>query len=295
MIKHIRNFLNGMAFGVTQIVPGVSSGTIAIILGFYDELIEAVNHFAKDRRKYLAFLVPLLIGIAAGIILFGSIVHDLLTSFSFPTMLFFIGLIVGIIPLVYAKIKEPGQNVRPKEIVLVVIPMILLVLISGLKPQTVTSPVDVIGGMGAGYMLFLFFVGVVAAAALVIPGVSGSFVMLLLGVYHVVVFSVSSIRYWLGDLSNLALFLDICKVLAPFAIGVIVGGLSTARLIEKFLKDYHKVIYSVILGLLLGSVYVLFKEPIVFQSGVTAVTAVVGAVTFLAGCAAAFMIGKKRL
>jgi putative membrane protein len=295
MTKYIRNFVNGMAFGVTQIVPGVSGGTIAIILGFYDELIEAVNHFTGDARKYLKLLIPLLLGIAAGIILFGSLVHYLLTSYSFPTMLFFIGLIVGIIPLIYAKVKEPGQKLKSKEVALVLVPMILLIAVSGLKPQTVTAPADVIAGMGAGYMVFLFFVGVIAAAALVIPGVSGSFVMLLLGVYHVVVYSVSSIRYWLGDITNLALFLEICKVLAPFAIGVVIGGLFTARLVEKFLKEYEKAIYSVILGLLSGSVFVLFREPIVFQSGVTAVTAVIGVITFLAGCAAAFAIGKKRL
>ena len=295
MTKHIRNFLNGMAFGITETIPGVSGGTIAIILGFYSELIETVNHFTEDYRKYLKFLIPLIIGMASGILLFSSIIHYLLTNYSFPTMLFFIGLIIGIIPLVYKKIKEPGQRLKPNEIALIAVPMLFLMTVSGLKPETVTIPADVIRGMGVSYMAFLFFIGVIAAAALVIPGVSGSFVMLLMGVYHVVVFSVSSIRHWLIDPSNLSLLLDICKILMPFAIGVIIGGLSMARLIEKLLKDYHKVVYSVILGLLLGSVYVLFREPIVFQSGVTGVTAAIGVITLLTGCAAAFTIGKKRL
>ncbi|MCL2034516.1 MAG: DUF368 domain-containing protein [Oscillospiraceae bacterium] len=295
MKKHLRNYINGTAFGVAQVIPGVSGGTIAIILGFYDELIASVNHFAEDYRKSLKFLIPFMIGIACAILLLSSVISYLLTSFSFPTMMFFIGMIVGITPLVYNKIKEPGKRLRQKDAALVVIPMILLVLFSGLKPQAAISPAEVINDMGAGYMAFLFLVGVIAASALIIPGVSGSFIMLLMGVYHVVVFSVSSIRHWLLDMPSISLFLDICKVLLPFTVGVAIGVLLTARLVEKLLKNYHKALFSVILGLLLGSVYVLLKEPLVYQSGVTPVMVIAAAVTFPAGCAVAFMIGKRRL
>ena len=295
MKKYLKNCFNGAAFGVAQVIPGVSGGTIAVILGFYDELIWSVNHFTEDYKKSLRFLAPFMIGIACAIILFSSAIHYLLTRFSLPTMMFFIGMIVGIIPLIYKKIKEPGNRLKTGEAALALSFMILLMLFSGLKPQTALSPEQIIAGMSAGYMAFLFLVGVIAAAALIIPGVSGSFIMLLTGVYHVVVFSVSSIRYWLLDMTNLSLFLDICKVLFPFTIGVAIGALLTARLVEKLLRDYAKALFSVILGLLLGSVYVLFNEPLVYQSGVTPVMAIIGAVTFPAGCAAAFMIGKKRL
>ena len=295
MLKHIRNFFNGMVFGVTEIIPGVSGGTIAVLLGFYGELIEAINHFTQNYKKHLKFLLPLVLGMVSGILLFSSLIHYLLTNHSFPTMLFFIGLIAGLIPLVYAKVKERGQRLRTGEMALIAVPMLFLIVMSGLKPEAAASPADVIGNMDIRYMAFLFFVGMVAAAALIIPGVSGSFVMLLMGVYPVVVFSVSSIRHWLGDITNLSLMLDICKVLIPFGIGVIAGGLSMAKLVEKLLKSYSKIIYSIILGLLLGSVYALFKEPIVFQSGVTPAAAVVSAITFAAGFAAALTIGKKRL
>src|SRR5215510_6520550 len=98
MLKLVRNFLNGLAFGITETIPGVSAGTIAIILGFYFELIETVNHFTENIPKRLKFILPLVLGIIAGILLFSSIINYLLGNYSFPTMLFFIGLISGIIP-----------------------------------------------------------------------------------------------------------------------------------------------------------------------------------------------------
>jgi putative membrane protein len=295
MIKKIRDFINGLAFGITQIVPGVSGGTIAIILGFYYELIEAVNHFTEDYRKYLRFILPFLLGTVIGIVTFSSIINYLLTNYSFPTMLFFIGLIVGIIPPIYFKVKDPARRFTFGEIALVALPALALLIISELKAVSVTNPVEIINNIDIPYMFFIFFAGVIAAMALIMPGVSGSFVLLLLGIYPLITYSLSTIGNLLTDITNITLMLDICKVLVPLGIGVIIGGLSMARLIEKLLKDYYKITYLVILGLLIGSVYALFNEPIVFQSGVSAITIIISSVTFLLGFIISFYLGKKRL
>lgn len=295
MTKHLRNFLNGLAFGITETVPGVSGGTIAIILGFYDELISSVNHFTENYRKSIRYFIPLLLGMATGIVVFSSITNYFLTNHSFPTMLFFIGLVTGIVPLVYSKVKTPGRMFNPKELLLIAIPILALALMSNLKTASITSPAEVIDSITVPFMFFILVSGIVAAAALVIPGVSGSFVLLLLGIYPLAIFSVSNIRYWLLDITNTGLMLDICKVLVPLAIGVLIGGITMARLIEKFLKSYYKAAYSIILGLLIGSVCVLLKDPIVFQSGVTTPAVVIGVVTFAAGCVLSFSLGKKRL
>ncbi|MCL2763362.1 MAG: DUF368 domain-containing protein, partial [Treponema sp.] len=110
MLKLVRNFFNGMAFGITETIPGVSAGTIAIILGFYFELIETINHFTENLKKSLALLMPLILGVITGLVLFSSLIHFLLTHYSFPVMLFFIGLIVGIIPHIFVKVKEPERG-----------------------------------------------------------------------------------------------------------------------------------------------------------------------------------------
>jgi putative membrane protein len=295
MYKAIKDFFNGMVFGITQTVPGVSGGTIAIILGFYFKLIEAINHFTENVRRHLKFLLPLAFGTAVGIVLFSSIINFLLANYSFPTMLFFIGLIVGVIPHIYSKVREGGRKLKLKEILLIMIPFLILLAMSGLKGVSVTDPEEAINNIDVPFMIFIFFAGMISAAALVIPGISGSFVLLLLGIYPLVIYSVSSIRFLLTDITNFTLMLDICKVLAPFGIGIIIGGLLTVRLIEKLFKKYHRAIYSVILGLLSGSVFLLFINPIVYKSGISPVIIIIGAATFFLGCVTAFCLGKKRI
>jgi putative membrane protein len=243
--KLIRNFFNGLAFGITETVPGVSGGTIAIILGFYYELIETVNHFTEDVKKYARFIIPLGIGMVTGLVLFSSIVRSLLTNHSLPTMLFFIGLIAGIIPLIYNKVREPLQQ-KPRRWGMVAGPVVLLVIITYLKGAADVNFSNMYGNVSFPFMLFILVAGIVAAAALVIPGVSGSFVLLLIGIYPLVTHSVSEIPIWLTDIRNVSLLGNICKVLIPLGIGIIIGGLSMARLIENLLKNYHTIIYSIL-------------------------------------------------
>jgi putative membrane protein len=295
MIKLVKDFLNGIALGIVEIIPGVSGGTIAIILGFYFELIETINHFTKNIRKNLRFAIPLLLGMITGIILFSSLIKFLLNNYSFPTMLFFIGLITGIIPHIYKKTKEE-HRLKLTNIVLIAAPFILLIVLSFIKKEaSVSNYEEIINNIGIPYMIFIFIAGILAATALIIPGISGSFVLLLLGIYPLAIYSISSLGTLLSDFSNTALIFNILKVMAPLAVGIIIGVLLMARLIENLLKNYQSVIYSLILGLLSGSVFFLFREPMVYSSGLSAVIVIIGAVTFLVGAVLSFLIGKKRL
>ena len=295
MLKTIRNIFNGLAFGITETIPGVSGGTIAIILGFYFELIETINHFTEDIKKSLRFLLPLVVGMVAGILIFSSIINYLLLHYSFPTMLFFIGLITGIIPHIFSKVKNPSQKLNAKDILLIAVPFLALITISFLKAIPVTEPAEAIASIDLPYMIFIFFAGIIAAAALIIPGISGSFVLLLLGIYPLVIHCLSKLGLLLADITNTALIVQIGKVLAPLVIGIIIGGLTMARLIEKLLKNYHRTIYSLILGLLSASVIVLLKTPIVYKSGISPLIIAAGIVTLLLGAVTSFNLGKKRL
>ena len=295
MIKLLMNFLNGISFGVVETVPGISGGTIAVILGFYDRLLESVNDFTKEPKKSIAFLAPFLIGIAIGIVSFASLINFLLEHYSLPTMIFFIGLIAGIIPIIFKKVKTKGVMLKPLYIVLTLIPIIALVIISHLKVNTEINPVEIIKNIDFMYMLFIFAAGIIAAFALIIPGLSGSFVLLLFGIYPLATHSISSIRVYITDVTNISVLMDIFKVLIPLAIGVALGGISMARLVEKLLKNYHEIIYSLILGLMIGSVYVLFKEPIVYHSGKDPIFIAISIITFVIGAVTSFMLGKKKM
>ena len=295
MLKGIRNFLHGLVLGITQVIPGVSGATIAIILGVYFEIIEAINHFTKDFRKHSKFVFPLVFGLVCGILLFSSIVNFLLANYSFPTMLFFIGLIAGIIPHLYTKLKEGGRKLKGADILLIAVPFLILLAVSGLRGESITDPGEAIDNIGVPYMVFIFFAGILAAASLIIPGFSGSFVMLLLGVYPLVIYSISSIRLLLADITNVLLLINICKVLVPLGIGIIIGGLSMSALIEKLLKNHTRTVYSIILGLLFGSVLVLFREPMVYRSGLSTLHIIAGILSLSLGCVVSFCLGKERI
>jgi uncharacterized membrane protein len=142
----------------------------------------------------------------------------------------------------------------------------MLGVLAALKEPSVKSPVEIIAAMGAPFMFFVFFAGILAAAALVIPGVSGSVVLIIMGVYPFAIYCLSQIGRLITDVTNVTLLLDICKVLIPLGIGIMIGALAMLRLIEKLLKNYYETVYSIILGLMAGSVYVLINHPIVFNS-----------------------------
>ncbi|MCL2140799.1 MAG: DUF368 domain-containing protein [Dehalococcoidia bacterium] len=292
MLRIIKNFLNGLAFGITETVPGVSGSTIAIMLGFYDEAIHSINHFSLDYRRSFRFVIPLLIGIALGILIFSSIMDFLLDNYSFPTMALFIGLVVGIIPQVHSKVRAHPYRFEFKTVILVIVPIVLLVVLSFMKNPEPTEPAEAIKTISIPFMVFILLAGIIAAAALVVPSISGSFILLLLGLYHLVMYSVSSIRLAFSDTT---LLLNVCKVLCPLAIGILIGGFSMSKLIEKLLKSHHKVTFSIILGLLIGSVFVLFSDSSTYQSGMSTLMVILGVFTFACGVTASFMLSKKNV
>jgi len=295
MPKFIRGFLNGLVFGVTQIIPGVSGGTVAVILGFYNELIEAVGHFSSDARRHARFLIPLLLGTAAGFLAFAELIDRLLARHSLPVMYLFIGLVAGVIPHIYKRAREtkPWTVCSLSMVILAAAVPIAASFLRGDAPSAV--PADVIAGIGAPYIALLFLAGVLASAALIIPGVSGSFVLLLMGIYPVATHTLSSIRVWAGGMSDMPLAMDVLKVLLPLGIGIVIGGLSTARLISRLLRIHRQTVYRLIFGLLLGSVAALFRDPMVYRSGAGGMTVAAGCAALVLGCASSYWLGKKRM
>jgi len=294
MRKDIRNFLNGSIYGVTLIVPGVSATIFAIILGFYDELIGAINHFSEDYRKNVRYLAVFMLGIAAGAVVFSSLLLYLLTEFSFPTMLFFMGLLLGIVPFTVSKAKGSVHRLAPQEIVLAVVSFAALIALSQVVNTAGMQPAYGASAMSAALIFYVLIAGLINGATLVIPGLSGAFILLIMGLYPIIIQSVSSVGDFLGDLSNLSLLRDIAVVLLPFGIGAVIGCLVMARLMEKLLRDYHQSVYAVILGLLIGSVVTLIWEPMVYQSGMSTPAIISGVLTLCTGCAASYVLGKKQ-
>ncbi|MBO5120450.1 MAG: DUF368 domain-containing protein [Bacilli bacterium] len=267
--------LKGFLLGIANIIPGVSGGTLALTLGIYQDLIGAISHFFKNLKKNLAFLIPLGIGMLAAVLLGSKVITYCLDKFTLPTTLFFIGLIVGGIPLLTKKLK--GRKVKPFNLAVFLLTFSIVMIMTFLNAGN--NAVD-LTNMSVIKFLILIVIGMVAAATMVIPGVSGSFVLMLLGYYIPVVGTV-------GNLTNFSELGHNLLILAPFGIGIAIGIVGIAKLIEFLLKKYEIPTYYGIIGFVTSSVIGLGIGLIGVETSTLQVLA--GLVLFIL----AFVIGYK--
>jgi putative membrane protein len=190
-------------------------------------------------------------------------------------------LIAGVVPNIFSQIKASKERLNLRDMLLMLIPCAIVLLIS--------LPNFGAGGAGTDVyvdlpmMLYIFVVGVIAAASLLIPGLSGSFILLIAGIYPLAINAVSSIRILITDIGNLEPLFNIVRVLGPLGIGVIIGVLLTARLIERLLKSRQKEVYQVVLGLLSGSIIVLIINHALIHIGDGVLTLIIGLICLAIG------------
>lgn len=248
MKEFIFNILRGIVIGISNVIPGVSGGTMMVSMGIYDRLILVLTHFIKRMKEAVALLVPILIGMLLAIAIFAKLFSEVLfPKFPLQTNLFFIGLILGGLPIIYRKVK--GVSVKLPQIIAFVV---FFVLVAGLAVigEGNGSSADIT--LSAGNVLKLFGVGVIAAATMVIPGVSGSMIMMILGYYNTIIDTINECINALRAFDIPAL-LDTFIVLVPFGIGVAVGIVAVAKLVEFMLKKFPAVTYWAIIGLIVAS------------------------------------------
>ena len=247
-LRWLKLFFVGVVFGVANVIPGVSGGTMLVIFGVYDELTEAISGIKAIFRN-LGFLIPFGLGGAAGIFGFAVVVKWLFNNFGLQTNMFFIGLILGSIPLI-VKIGTSERKAKPVCIIPFVIAMAAVIGLAVLeRADIVNLTSQTVEGFDVLFMLKIMVCAVLAAVTMIIPGVSGSFVMMLLGVYQTVIDSITTLRL---------------VVLVPFAIGAVIGIIGGAKLISVLIGKNKLMVYSAILGLVVGSVYAILPEDFGF-------------------------------
>lgn len=242
----IMNFVKGVFVGVANIIPGVSGGTIAVILGIFDELIAAVNRIRTQLKKSLSLLIPIGLGAGVGILLFSKLIKYSLEHFPAPTNLFFTGLILGSIPFIYK--KATSKDFRWGYAVSLVLAMGIVVLFAVMKPP---ESGQIIRELTVGSFFSILFSGLIAAAAMVIPGVSGSFVMILLGMYETVLTAIDEMNV---------------LILIPLAIGVLLGLILIVKLIAFVMDKFFGYTYYAILGFILGSLFGMFYNKELYET-----------------------------
>ena len=284
-MKTIVEILRGVLIGLANIIPGVSGGTMMVSMGIYDTIIGCINTLFKDFRRCVKILWPYLVGMVLGILGLAKLITYLLGTFPLQTNLTFIGLIFGGLPVILHKTK--GEKKGAPGLIAFVAAFALVIVLQILGEG---NGQDAALSFSIGQILILFIMGVIASATMVIPGVSGSMMLMLLGYYNPIVGSVSRMVDALLHV-NMSEILACCGVLVPFGIGVVVGIFAIAKLIELLLSRYPGPTYCAILGLVAASPVAILMA--MDYPGVTLISWVIGAALFAAGFAAAYRLGGE--
>lgn len=237
----------GFFMGIANVIPGVSGGTIALILGIYEKFIGAISHLLSNLKENLKFLIPIAIGMVLSVITLSRVIDYSYDHFPIPTCLFFVGLVLGGIPMLLSKVKGKKES-KKKVNYLVFLSTFSLVIVMACAELIfnldMTVNLDKIGILG--YIL-LFGVGLIAAATMIVPGVSGSLVLMMLGYYYPILELIKKITQFENLFHNLI-------VAGVFGIGVLVGIVGASKIIEYLFKKYEIATYFGVLGFIFASV-----------------------------------------
>lgn len=280
----IKSIVKGMIIGIANIIPGVSGGTMAVSMGIYDKLIHCVTHLFSDFKKSVKFLLPIFIGAAIGLVGLSFAIEYMFAHVPLPTNLLFIGLIVGGLPAIWKNIK--GNKVKVGHIIAFVL---FFSLVAGLAAFGNQEGADVVLNPSPGMAVTLFFVGVLASATMIIPGVSGSMILLLIGFYNPIVMEINDFIRALVALDAVGLRRGFALFL-PLGIGIVVGIFGIAKLIEIVFEKFPLYAYWAIMGLIVASpVAILLLGS---MGTISIATVLAAALCFVAGCLVAYKLGE---
>lgn len=278
--------IKGFIMGIANIIPGVSGGTLAMTLGIYEQFISSISHLFSKLKENLKFLIPVAIGMGLAIVTLSRVIDYSFKHFPLPTMLFFVGLVLGGIPMIYNKIKDEKKT-NLSNIITFLIPFTVVIFMSVIGMfSTGMGEVNLANINLLGYII-LFLVGMVAAGTMVIPGVSGSLVLMLLGYYYPILGLIKAITKF----ENLAHNIVVAGV---FGLGIIVGIVAISKLIEFLFNKYEKKFYFGVFGFILASAPAIFLSGIQEIAIIFTVPQVIAAVILLGlGLVIAYKLGEK--
>lgn len=273
-MRLIQNVIIGIIMGVANIIPGVSGGTMVVMLGVYDKFIEELSYcinelknlfkiekgkgilksigqfFVNIWKREKNFLIPIFVSLAISVYILSKIFSGMSETAQMLRNFAFVGLIIGGIPFLVKELKKakPGKKEKINEngkvskiryILPFLITLIIIVTIYILKTKGIVIPAIKLENISFIQKIIIFLIGAIAAFSMVIPGISGSMIVVILGYYELMTKSISSF--------NLAFII-------PFAIGIIVGIIVAIKIIKYLLENYYITTYSGIIGFVLGSI-----------------------------------------
>lgn len=233
------NCIKGIAIGAGAILPGISSGVLCVVFGIYEKLLDSVLNFFSNIKKNTKFLLPILFGIVIGILIFSNILNYFLFEFPIQTKSIFIGLILGSIPSLIKEVNNK-TNFKLHYILYTLFTFILGITSVLLEKYVNFSPVS-----NSFSYLYLILSGFIMSVGIIVPGVSSTIILMLMGVYSTYLSSISCLYF---------------PVLIPMGIGLILGCLICMKLTKFLLAHFYAQTFYIIIGFTLGSIFVLFPN-----------------------------------
>ena len=280
-----KNIIKGMMIGIANIMPGVSGGTLAVSMGIYDKLIHCITHILSEFKVSMKFLLPIFAGAGIALVALTFVIEALFQYYPIPTNLLFIGLIVGGLPPVVTKVKSHKLSFGH-----ILAGLLFFALVVGMAMMGDNGSRQVTLNLGIVPMIKLVLVGIIAAATMIIPGVSGSMVLLILGYYQPIIQQITAFCTAVITL-DMAGILHGIAILLPFGIGVLIGILGIAKIIEIIFEKYPAYAYCAIIGLIAASpIAILVCSNF---AGFSVSVLLISIVTFAAGFGIAIKIGDK--
>ncbi len=240
-MKNMKNFIFGIILGIANVIPGVSGGTMAVILNIYDKILFALSR--ENLKQNMTFLGVLGAGLLIGIFTFSKAITYLFENYYMATNFCFIGLVIGSIPMLYKKAKFNG--VQKKNWIPFAFALFFMVALAIIKLMPGASDgIFSVNELTTLPKLGWFFISAfISTIGMILPGISGSFIMLLLGVYTLTLKAISTF-----DL----------LILVPVGLGVLIGGVAGVKLMKTLLREHPQALYFAIIGLMVGSLFIIF-------------------------------------
>lgn len=282
----LKKILQGMVVGIANIIPGVSGGTMMVAMGLYDKLIHSITHLKSEFKESMKLLLPIFAGAGLAIVLLSRLFEFLLANYPIPTNFAFCGLIAGSLPFIFKKVK--GHSVSVGKLIPFFIFFGIVILMAVLGENGGTAA-DV--SFSLINVIKLFAVGIIAAATMVVPGVSGSMMLMLLGYYDTIIETINDFIDALIAF-NLTEILRVFGILAPFGLGIVIGIFAIAKLIEFIFKKAEIHAYYGIIGLILASPIAILMKTDWSQFSIPLLA--LGIVTFIAGWFIASKLGGEE-
>lgn len=274
-------FFKGIIIGLANVIPGVSGGTLMITLGIYKNIIETISHFFSNFKKNLQFIIPIGLGLLVAILLFSKIINLSLEKFPFATTLFFLGIILGGIPLIVKKMqKDKFETKKISNYIIAFITFAFIIIFAMLKTDNEVN----LDNLSFLSLIILFLVGMLASSTMVIPGVSGSFVLMLVGYYKPIINTISS-------LTDFSLIGHNLLIIGSFLLGAIIGIVLISKLIEFLLNKYETKTYYAVFGFIMASIIAIIKP--LFSTNLNVLEVLIGLVLALVGFLVAFKLSEK--